>query len=420
MKWLVLIAFVALAKSEDYDCPAGKSSKTITIGEGDSFEFNSNPNGAEDYKNKQKCTVKYKKATSCNEMKFECQSFNVQNNAQNCKKGDKLFIGKNVFCQTQAVSETTTKKVLKVRFISNKKKTESGAQCTISCIDPEPPVSTEAPSSPSTTEACGPDSCGLQCEGSSKCVQNQNIQCLSSPCCPQWSCLSCPKEMPEINGPCNPSDEGLECQYGKQTCCGVEHANFLMQCTESQWATIQVETPCMFGVTCPPTICPAVYQPVCGSNNVTYSNACQAAGVEVSCQGECPCPNCQCQEIYAPVCGTDGKTYENSCYATECVRVEIECEQECPCQEDIVCPAVYEPVCGSNEVTYSNACEAAGANVEVSCQGECPCPKEDFVVCLAVYEPVCGSNNVTYSNSCYAANANIEVSCQGECPCVQE
>jgi len=153
MKWLVLIAFVALAKSEDYDCPAGKSSKTITIGEGDSFEFNSNPNGAEDYKNKQKCTVKYKKATSCNEMKFECQSFNVQNNAQNCKKGDKLFIGKNVFCQTQAVSETTTKKVLKVRFISNKKKTESGAQCTISCIDPEPPVSTEAPSSPSTTEA---------------------------------------------------------------------------------------------------------------------------------------------------------------------------------------------------------------------------------------------------------------------------
>jgi len=84
-------------------------------------------------------------------MKFECQSFNVQNNAQNCKKGDKLFVGKELFCQTQAVSETTKGKVLKVRFISNKKKTESGAQCTISCIDP--PVTTEAPSEPpSTTE----------------------------------------------------------------------------------------------------------------------------------------------------------------------------------------------------------------------------------------------------------------------------
>jgi len=153
MKWLLLIAFVALAKSEDYDCPAGKSSKTITIREGDSFEFNSNPDGAPDYKNKQKCTVKYKRAKSCKEMKFECQSFNVQNNAQNCKKGDKLFVGKDLFCQTQAVSETTKGKVLKVRFISNKKKTESGAQCTISCIDP--PVTTEGPSTepPSTTEA---------------------------------------------------------------------------------------------------------------------------------------------------------------------------------------------------------------------------------------------------------------------------
>merc|ERR1719450_2106433 len=154
MKWLVLIAFVALAKSEDYDCPAGKSSKTITIREGDSFEFNSNPDGAADYKNKQRCTVKYKRAKSCKEMQVECQSFNVQNNAQNCKKGDKLFVGKNAYCQTQTVSETTKGKVLKVRFISNKKKTESGAQCTISCIDPEPPVTTEAPSSeaPSTTE----------------------------------------------------------------------------------------------------------------------------------------------------------------------------------------------------------------------------------------------------------------------------
>jgi len=162
MKWLLLIAFVALAKSEDYDCPAGKSSKTITIREGDSFEFNSNPDGAADYKNKQKCTVKYKRAKSCKEMKFECQSFNVQNNAQNCKKGDKLFIGKEVFCQTQTVSETTKGKVLKVRFISNKKKTESGAQCTVSCIDPEPPVTTEAPSSPSTTEGTPEDcNCGL-------------------------------------------------------------------------------------------------------------------------------------------------------------------------------------------------------------------------------------------------------------------
>ena len=47
------------------------------------------------------------------------------------------------------MSETTTKKVMKIKFISNKKKTGSGAQCTIECSDPEAPGVTETPS---TTE----------------------------------------------------------------------------------------------------------------------------------------------------------------------------------------------------------------------------------------------------------------------------
>merc|ERR1711872_235050 len=228
-------------------------------------------------------------------------------------------------------------------------------QETLGCIFVPPPsnppatTTTEAPTTtaptpaPTTTasttgSACGPDSCGLECEETSQCVQNQNIQCISSPCCPQWSCLTCPKEMPEINGACDLSEAGLECQYGTQTCCGEEYAVFLMQCTGSQWATIAVETPCMFaGATCAPspTVCPTIYEPVCGANDVTYSNNCQAAGanVEVSCQGECPCPDCLCNAIFAPVCGADGKTYSNTCFAEDCARVEIQCEQECPCPE---------------------------------------------------------------------------------------
>merc|ERR1712131_572176 len=78
-----------------------------------------------------------------------------------------------------------------------------------------------------------------------------------------------------INGACDLSEAGLECQYGTQTCCGEEYAVFLVQCTGSQWATIAVETPCMFaGATCAPspTVCPTIYEPVCGANDVTYSN----------------------------------------------------------------------------------------------------------------------------------------------------
>merc|ERR1712227_1184764 len=145
MKWLVLISLVSLVKSEDYSCPSGKSTKTITVKDGDSFSFNSNPDDADNYENKEKCTVKYKRGGSCKELKFECQSFDLQ-------KGDKLIIGKNKYFLDEDVSETTTKKVMKVRFISNKKKTGSGAQCTIECSDPEAPGVTETPS---TTEGPG-------------------------------------------------------------------------------------------------------------------------------------------------------------------------------------------------------------------------------------------------------------------------
>merc|ERR1712235_230394 len=101
MKWLVLISLVSLVKSEDYSCPSGKSTKTITVKDGDSFSFNSNPDDADNYENKEKCTVKYKRGGSCKELKFECQSFNLQ-------KGDKLIIGKNKYFLDEDVSEPTT------------------------------------------------------------------------------------------------------------------------------------------------------------------------------------------------------------------------------------------------------------------------------------------------------------------------
>ena len=57
-------------------------------------------------------------------------------------------------------------------------------------------------------------------------------------------------------------------------------------------------------------VCPAVLNPVCGTNNQTISNACfaECARTEVQCEGECPCPDCICPAVYQPVCGTDGET----------------------------------------------------------------------------------------------------------------
>lgn len=59
--------------------------------------------------------------------------------------------------------------------------------------------------------------------------------------------------------------------------------------------------------------------PVCGYNNVTYDNLCQATchyGAEANkfAQGRCVCSSS------GPVCGDDNKTYESECDAQAAIR----------------------------------------------------------------------------------------------------
>jgi hypothetical protein len=178
-----------------------------------------------------------------------------------------------------------------------------------------------------------------------------------------------------------------------------------------------------------PETCPDIWEPVCGCDGVTYSNACEAAlaGMTVAHDGECesdPCWNNQ-------MCGPRHYCWFESCAAETGV---------CVAQPDACIPE-WDPVCGCDGRTYDNACFAAMAGVSVDFAGECEplecehngmchernyclfefCEAETGVcverpqLCETYWEPVCGCDGNTYTNACFAAKAGQTVDFAGEC-----
>ncbi|XP_077464998.1 uncharacterized protein LOC144082058 isoform X2 [Stigmatopora argus] len=187
--------------------------------------------------------------------------------------------------------------------------------------------------------------------------------------------------------------------------------------------------------------CPEIYDPVCASDGRTYDNECflclenrvHNKKLTVEHKGECKSDACKsyglfCPKKYDPVCGSDGVTYDNECFLCKENRVHnkkltVKHKGECNACNSYgqFCPEIYDPVCASDGRTYDNECFLCKENrvhnkkLNVEHTGEC-----EILICTAEYDPVCGTDGRTYPNDCglrrqNSGNGEVKVAYKGEC-----
>ena len=245
------------------------------------------------------------------------------------------------------------------------------------CVDPSPPAPT----------VCGARA-GDTCSDDEYCHFDREATC-------GWA---------DATGVCQPKPDACDADY--TPVCGCDGQTYSNECVANAAGTGVVSDG-----ECPdpaPIACGGIAGQTCKQGDYcSYrpEDICGAADA----QGVCaPIEESACSAVFEPVCGCDGQTYSNACEAANAgtsVSSEGECEptqpQDCGGIAGLTCPAGQ--FCDWAQGDICGAADALG-----TCQ---PIPE----ACTQEVAEVCGCDNQTYSNACEANNAGVSVASDGAC-----
>ncbi|KAJ6658757.1 hypothetical protein lerEdw1_019678, partial [Lerista edwardsae] len=148
----------------------------------------------------------------------------------------------------------------------------------------------------------------------------------------------------------------------------------------------------------------------CGTTVCSFGAKCMA--------GQCVCPRCE-KQLFAQVCGSDGITYENACelrVAACQLKKDIEVSRTGPCEDE--CGSGGSGSGDSNECDRDNCRRYGGSWDEDVEDDRCVC---DFTCGAVPKNLVCGSDGTTYASECELKKTRCEkrqdiyVASQGAC-----